>query len=97
VVDPHHPAELQQFPKVLPRQVFPTVPAQVPSVDTFLVAVAEAAVEVRVVVPTTVEARVEVEMVEAGRVEVETVPPPEEERYQLATGSPRHSPTVTAL
>lgn len=108
VVDPHHPAELQQFPKVLPWQVlfavsvqscrfrtyrwtyFPVVPPQVPSVETFLVEVAVAAVEVRVVV-TTVETRVDVETTE------EETEPPVEERYQLAAGSPRHSPTVTAL
>jgi hypothetical protein len=45
-VDPHQPFELQQLPKVLPTQVLPVVPPQVPSVDTFLVDVGAAEDEV---------------------------------------------------
>lgn len=36
---PHHPYCEQQFPNVEPLHVEPAVPAQVPSVETFLVAV----------------------------------------------------------
>jgi hypothetical protein len=60
---------------------------------TFLVAVDDGAVEVLVV-------EVEVPMVEVEeRIELELdgVVLPEELRYQLAVGSPRHSPRVTAL
>jgi len=63
---------------------------------------------VRVVVPTTLEERMvevttvleertDVEIVEAEEMTVEETGVPAPERYQLATGSPRHSPTVTAL
>lgn len=44
-VDPHHPAGLQQFPKVEPWQVCPVVPPQVASVETFRVPVGEGADE----------------------------------------------------
>lgn len=52
VVDPHQPYCEQQLPKVEPWQVKPPVPAQVPSVETFLAAaeVAAALVEVALVV-----------------------------------------------
>lgn len=78
---PHHPADEQQLPKVLPKQVLPVVPAQVASVLTFFV---------------PVEAGAEVEVVAEAAAEV-AVPAPPAERYQLAAGSPRHSPTVTDL
>jgi hypothetical protein len=80
-VAPHHPADEQQLPKELPKHVVPAVPAQVPSVLTFFV---------------PVEAGAEVDAVAEAVAEV-AVPAPPAERYQLAAGSPRHSPTVTAL
>ena len=99
-MDPHQPFTEQQLPKVEPWQVKPLVPPHVASVLTFLVGTADVAAEVRVTVVETigvvvVEGRA-VE-VEAGRVEVDETGVPAPERYQLATGSPRHSPTVTAL
>lgn len=48
-VEPHQPAELQQLPNVLPRQVYPFVPPHVASVVTFLVPVETGAEEVAVV------------------------------------------------
>lgn len=83
VVLPHQPAELQQLPNVEPRQVAPPFVPQVASVLTFFEAVDEGAVEV------VVEERMVLEL--DGDVL------PDELRYQLVLGSPRHSPTVTAL
>lgn len=76
LVEPHQPAEEQQFPKVDPWQVNPLAPPHVASVVT-LVGVDVGAAEVLVE--------------ETGGVL------PEDERYQLVAGSPRHSPTVTPL
>lgn len=39
VVEPHHPAEEQQFPNELPKHVYPVVPPQLASGETFLVGV----------------------------------------------------------
>jgi len=77
----HQPALEQQFPKVDPWHVAP--PFVAPQVPSVdtRVAVEEGAAEVVVPVPA---------------VEVVTVPGVEL-RYQLATGSLRHSPIVTAL
>jgi hypothetical protein len=55
VVEPHHPLELQQVPKVDPWQVYPTVPPHVASVETFFVGVEAGAEEDRVELITRVE------------------------------------------
>jgi hypothetical protein len=39
VVDPHQPFAEQQLPKLLPRQVYPVVPPQLASGETFFVGV----------------------------------------------------------
>lgn len=92
MVEPHHPAELQQFPKVEPWQVNPLVPPQVASVVTFLVAVAAADEEVLVEVPTTgVDERTEETTLEERMVEAMT----DEERTVLTTAeelTPVHVP-----
>jgi hypothetical protein len=61
VVEPHHPLELQQLPKVDPWQVYPTVPPHVASVETLFVGAEEGVEEDCVKLMTKVElARVEV-------------------------------------
>lgn len=81
----------QQLPNFDVRQVYLDVPPHVASVDTF---------------PDEFEGVVGAETGgdEAGFVGAatgalggETTTPPAEGRYQFASGSPRHSPTVTAL
>jgi len=64
-----------------------------------LVLVAETVLEVDVDLVLVVETVLEVEVDVAGGVElvVGSVPEPPAERYQLAGGSPRHSPTVASL
>ena len=65
-----------------------------PQVPSVLVLVRVGATEVLVLDVLVLEVEVALEVV----VEVEvTTEPPGPARYQLDTGSPRHSPTVTAL
>lgn len=58
VVVPHHPYCEQQFPNEDPWQVKPPVPAQVPSVETFLVVVVAVGVAALVVVAPDEEPQV---------------------------------------
>ena len=72
------------MPNVEPWHVNPELPPHVASVET---AVADTAGAVDVVaVAVAVDATVDVNSL-----------PPLAERYQFVEGSPRHSPTVTAL
>lgn len=84
VVEPHHPAGLQQLPKVLPWQVKPEAPPQVPSVETVPLGVA-ALVDVDEVRVEVDEARVEVEEV---RTEEEDDVVPEEPQVPKADWHP---------
>jgi hypothetical protein len=84
VVDPQNPYWEQQEPSEKPMQDKPTAGPQVPSCE----APAGVAVGVMEEVPLVVSVADPV-------ADDEVTIRPEDERYQFALGSPRHSPTVT--
>lgn len=84
VVEPQYPYWEQQLPSSKPMQVYPVEPPQEPSGEE----------AVGVAVGAEVE---EEDLVAEGMADVDDTMVPAESRYQFASGSPKHSPTVTPL